>query len=106
MKALLPSLRENNRYIKFQIDADKSFNNRDIEKSLQEEFLTFLGQLELAKSSFKLISFNKNKGIIKINSKYLDKFRAILPMIQKLSNEKVNVKSLKTSGLINKLKED
>ena len=71
---------------------------------LQEEFLTFLGSLELAKSSFKLVSFNKNKGIVKVNSKYLDKLRAMLPLINKLNNEKVNIKSLKTSGLINKVK--
>ena len=104
MKPIIPSLRENNRYITFQIQADKQFNNEEIKKMLQEEFLTFLGSLELAKSSFKLVSFNKNKGIVKVNSKYLDKLRAMLPLINKLNNEKVNIKSLKTSGLINKVK--
>ena len=106
MKLILPSLRENNRYIKFQIDNKKQFTIKDIDKSLEEGFLTFLGQLELAKSSFKLVKFKDNKGIIKVNAKYADKLRAMLTMINEINNEKVNVKSLKTSGLINKIKED
>ena len=100
----MPTLRENNRYIKFQIEAEKTFNNKDMGKNLEEQFLTFLGELELAKSSFRLISFNKNKGIIKVNAKYADKLRAMLTMINNINNEKVNLRSLKTSGLINKVK--
>ncbi len=106
MKPILPTLRENNRYIKFQIDAEKQLSVKEVEKSLQEEFLTFLGALEVGKSSFKLISLDKNKGIIKVNAKYLNKLRAMLTIINKINNEKVNLKSVKTSGLINKLKED
>ena len=106
MKQILPSLRENNRYIKFQIDAKKQFNKNLIENKLKEEFLSFLGQLELAKSSFKLVKFNKNQGIIKINVKYADKFKAMLTLINEINNEKIDLKSLKTSGLLNKLKED
>jgi|SRR3989338_4413406 len=106
MKPILSSLRENNRYIKFQIDAKKHLNQKDAEKSLQESFLDFLGELELAKSSFKLVNLKDNKGIIKVNAKYANKLRAMLTMIQEINNEKVNVKSLKTSGLINKVKED
>ena len=106
MKPILPSLRENNRYIKFQINAERKFDAKDIEKSLKEGFLTFLGSLELAKSSLRLISLNKNIGVVKVNVKYLNKLRAMFTMIEKINNEKVNIKSLKTSGLLNKLKEE
>ena len=106
MKPILPVLRENNRYIKFQIEAKKQLNAKDIEKSLQENFLEFLGSLELAKSSFQVIDLKDNKGIIKVNNKYADKLRAMFTMINKINNEKVNLKSLKTSGLLNKLKEE
>ena len=106
MKPILPSLRENNRYVKFQINAERKFDAKDIEKSLKEEFLTFLGSLELAKSSFRLISLDKNIGLIKVNAKYLNKARAMFTMIEKINDEKVNIKSLKTSGLLNKLKEE
>jgi RNase P/RNase MRP subunit POP5 len=106
MKPLMPSLRENNRYVKFHITAKKALNEKELEKILQEEFLTFLGQLEFAKSPFKLIKLNGNKGLIKVNAKYLEKAKAMLTMIQKINNEQVDLKSLKTSGLLNKLKED
>lgn len=106
MRPILPSLRENNRYIKFQINAEKKIDAKNAEKSLKEEFLTFLGSLELAKSSFKLISLNENIGVIKVNAKYLNKLRAMFTMMEKMNNEKVSIKSLKTSGLLNKLKEE
>ena len=107
MKPILPTLRENNRYVSFQIEnGKKKLNTKDIEESLQESFLTFLGSLELAKSSFKLIKFKDNKGIIKINPKYANKLRASLTMINNIKDEKVNLKSLKTSGLLNKLKKE
>ncbi len=102
----MPTLRENNRYITFEIEAKKQINNNDIKKAVEEGFLTFLGQLELGKSSFRIINIKNNKGIIKVNAKYADKLRGMFTMIQEINNEKVNVKSIKTSGLINKVKEE
>lgn len=102
----MPTLRENNRYVSFKIEAKKQFNNEILKKAIEEEFLAFLGQLELGKSSFKIINIKNNKGIIKVNAKYLNKLRGMFTMIQKIDNEKVNVKSIKTSGLINKIKEE
>ena len=101
MKPILPSLRENNRYVEFSVNSEKKLNTKDIENMLEEQFLTFLGKLELAKSSFKLVKFSGNKGIIKVNAKYADKIRAMFTMIKEM-----NIKSTKTSGLLNKLKEE
>ena len=106
MKALMPSLRENNRYVKFEIKAGKQLTSKEVEKGLQESFLEFLGSLELAKSSFKLVSLKNNKGIAKVNATYLNKLRGMFTMIQKMNNNEIEIKSLKTSGLINKLKEE
>jgi len=104
MKPLMPNLRENNRYVKFQVSTEKRLNTKEFEKGLQEEFLSFLGQVELAKSSFKLVKFSNNKGIVKVNAKFADKLRAMFAIIEKMNNEKITIKSLKTSGLINKVK--
>ncbi len=106
MKALMPTLRENNRYVKFEIKAKKQLTSKEVEKGLQESFLEFLGSLELAKSSFTLVSLKDNKGIAKVNAKYLNKLRGMFTMIQKMNNEQIEIKSLKTSGLINKVKEE
>jgi RNase P/RNase MRP subunit POP5 len=101
MKNLLPSLRESNRYIKFEIISKNQLKAKDIKKNLEKEILTFLGILELAKSSFSLINYKNNEGIIKVNRKYLNKIKGILPLI---NNEKILIKSKSVSGILKKIK--
>ncbi len=106
MKPILPTLRENNRYLSFEIKTEDKIERKEIENKLQESFLEFLGSLELAKSSFKLIDIRKDKGIIKVNAKYLNKLKAMFTLTKMINNKKIGLKSLKTSGLLNKLKEE
>ena len=102
MKRILPSLRENNRYVLFQIS--KNIDTKKFEKAFEEELISFLGQLELAKSSFKLISFNGNKGVLKVNAPYLNKIKAFMALENNINKERVTIKSIKVSGVLNKLK--
>ena len=104
MKSLLPVLRENNRYIAFEIISKKQLNIQEVKKSLEEQILAFLGALELAKSSFRLIDFKKNKGIIKVNRKYLSKIKASLALIDNMEKERITVKSRYVSGILKKAK--
>ena len=104
MKSLLPVLRESNRYVIFEIISKKQLNNKEVKKSLEKEILGFLGMLEFAKSSFKLINFQKNRGIIKVNRKYLSKIKAALVLINNMEKEKIAVKSLYVSGILKKAK--
>ena len=104
MKNLLPTLRESNRYIAFEITSKKQLNEMEVKKGLEKEIIGFLGSLELAKSSFKLINFHKNRGIIKVNRKYLNKMKAVLSLIKEIENNKVMVKSLNVSGILKKAK--
>lgn len=104
MKSLLPTLRENNRYIAFEIISNQNISPKETKKSLEGEILGFLGTLELSKSSFRLTNFNKNKGLIKVNRKYLNKIKAALTLINNLNKEKVAVKSLYVSGILKKAK--
>ena len=104
MKSLLPVLRESNRYIVFEVISKKQLNIQEVKKSLEEQILAFLGTLELAKSSFRLINFKKNKGIIKINRKYLSKIKAALTLINNMEKEKITIKSRYVSGILKKAK--
>lgn len=104
MKSLLPVLRENNRYIRFEIISKKQLNFKEVEKSLESDILGFLGMLELAKSSFKLINIHNNKGIIKVNRKYLSKIKAALTIINNVEKEKIAIKSKHVSGILKKAK--
>ncbi|MEK6907400.1 MAG: Rpp14/Pop5 family protein [Nanoarchaeota archaeon] len=104
MKNLLPALRESNRYITFEIVSKKQLNPKEARKSLEKEILGFLGALELAKSSFKLINFQNNKGIIKVNRKYLNKIKAALTLTNNIENSRVAISSKYVSGMLNKAK--
>jgi len=102
MKRILPSLRENNRYVLFQIS--KNIDTKKFKEKFENELISFLGQLEIAKSSFKLISFNGDKGVIKVNAPYLNKIKAFMALENNIDKEKVTIKSIKVSGILNKLK--
>lgn len=104
MKNLLPTLRESNRYIAFEIYSKKQLNSEEVKKSLEKEILSFLGALELAKSSFRLVNFQKNKGIIKVERKYLNKIKAALTLIDNIEKEKIAIHSKSVSGILKKAK--
>jgi RNase P/RNase MRP subunit POP5 len=91
MKALKPSHREKKRYL---LISGKDAN----EKNIQEAILKFIGILGYAKASPKIIKKTKNKIILAINRKSLNKIRASLL----LSGKEIKIE--KISGVVNKLK--
>lgn len=91
MKSLKSSHREKKRYLLIE---GKDVNK----KSIDEAILNYIGILGYAKASPKVISRNKNKIILSINRKELDKIRASFL----LSGKKIQVK--KVSGSLKKLK--
>ena len=104
IKTLLPSLKENIRYFLYEI---KSENNIKItKKMIEDELRNFIGELGLAKAGLNFIETNNNKGILKVNAKSLHEIRTGLALINNINNNKVNVKTLKVSGTINKLKRE
>jgi ribonuclease P/MRP protein subunit POP5 len=104
MKNLSPTLREKNRYIAFEVISKKQLNIKGVKEGLEKEILGFLGALELAKSSFKLINFQKNKGIIKVQRKYLNKIKTALILINNIQDNKVMIKNKYVSGILKKAK--
>jgi len=91
MKALKPSHREKKRYLLIK--------GRDAnEKNIEEAILKFVGILGYSEASPKVIKTIKNKVILSINRKSLDKVRSSLL----LSGKDTDIE--KVSGMINKLK--
>lgn len=87
MKALIPSHKENKRYL--------FLKGKDLKKNVNYAIKEYIGILGLAKSSPKWIDEN----ILSINRKSLEEVRAAFT----LSKNKIEV--LKVSGTIRKLKE-
>jgi len=96
MKVILPSLKERNRYIVYEIREKKPFSKVKLE--IKNSILKFLGEFESAKANVLILDdFKNNKGIIKVNAKYVDKIKVALMLIKDPVIEAVGV-----SGTIKK----
>ena len=96
MKPILPTLKENPRYV---------LSRSDVEKEILSEYKRFLGELGIGKAGIKFMSFDKKNqiGVLRTNSKYLDETKVALTLIKKLKSKNAKVDILKVSGMINKL---
>lgn len=107
LKTLLPTLRERERYIAFQIISEEPINYIELETALWETMLEFLGEYGVSKTSvwlMKNLYDEKNQiGVIRCNHKSLTQVLACLGIISRLGESRVVFKILKISGTIKKL---
>jgi len=104
MKKLLPSLKEKKRYIAFNILSEKILNKDDVERSIYNNCKSFIGEMNYAKAGVNIIPefLMANKGIIRVNNKFVDHVKSSLMMIKEINNEKVIIRSIGVSGILNK----
>jgi len=105
MKPLLPTLKENPRYILFKIISRKDVKSEDVKREIMFECKKYLGELGISKANLKFIKYNSTdkSGIIKTNSKMLEETKMSLLLIQKLKKIKSKIEIIKVSGMIKKL---
>jgi RNase P/RNase MRP subunit POP5 len=83
MKVILPSLKERNRYLVYEIK-DNKYTLGEIKNEMKRAMLQFLGEFEYAKANILILDdFKKNRGIIKVNNRYVDKLKVALMLIKK-----------------------
>lgn len=107
MKPLLPVLKENKRYLLFQILADAPIDKQACADAIYDASLRFLGELKSAKAGVMFLgeSYKDNKGIIRVNAKYVDELKVALASIQNVDEQKATFDITKASGNIGKLKQ-
>ena len=101
-KLLKPSLREKKRYLVYGVISDTGMNYNNIKENILKTFKEYFGNIILSKADMRFIEFKDNKGIIRINNKYLDHLRATFCLLGKVNKEEIIVRSLGVSGMINK----
>ena len=103
IRTLLPVLKENKRYILYEIDSKSKMNNPSniIKTKLRE----FIGDLGLARAGLKFMDYKNNKGILQINNKSINDIKTGLSLIDEINNQKVRFRAVKVSGVLNKVKE-
>ena len=64
----------------------------------------YIGKIHIAQSNIQLITHKDNKGIIRINNIYDHHLRAAFCMLEEVENKKIIVRSLLSTGILEKAK--
>lgn len=107
VKPVLPSLRERKRYLAFEILSKSKITDYSlISREITENCLKFIGELGAGKAGIMILEekFNPRtqRGLIKVNNKYLNELKTSLALIEKIKNQPVIIRSLITAGTIKK----
>lgn len=104
---LLPTLKENKRYIVFEVLSAQRFSFPEIKEAVDSALQFFLGQLGLSKAAPMLLkekfSQDKQRFVVKVNHKYTDEVKSALILSKKIKNTSVIIKSIITSGTLKKI---
>ena len=95
IKSLLPSLKEDKRYILYETTSKEKMNYQEI---IGQEIRNFIGDLGIARAGLRFFGEKNNKGILQVNRKSIHEIKTALALINKY-----NVRTIKVSGTINKL---
>jgi len=89
----------------YEIKADKELKFREVKKELEKKMLEFLGELGFGKAGIQVLDeFENNRGMIRTNVKSLEQTKTALALVEKIDNQKVIVKTIGVSGILNKAK--
>lgn len=102
IKPLLPTLRERKRYLAFEVLADKELSWNAIKKAVFGAMKEYVGINGLSDAGLLFVKNNGNKGILRVSHTSLNKIRAALLFIKSIENQRVIVKSIGASGMLNK----
>jgi len=105
LKALLPSLREKKRYVAFEVESKDDISFKDVKETIEVSVNKLIGDLGSASAGIQFLKdWKNNKGILRVNTKYVDHVKASLTLVEDVNNQKIKIKSLEVSGIIDKLR--
>ncbi len=105
IKPILPSLRERKRYLAFEILSNRQIKEfKLVSDAISSSMLRFIGELGMADAGLLFLDdkFKDQKGIIRVNHRYVDELKSALAMVEEIDNQKVLLRSLGLSGILKK----
>ncbi|MCF8013997.1 hypothetical protein K9K83_06525 [Candidatus Woesearchaeota archaeon] len=105
MKSLLPTLKEKKRYIVFEIVNIEKKTQTNMLTKISQKIQQILGLFDSAEAGLMVVELKKNKGIIRVNNKYVDKTIAAMLFIKEIDDVPVIIKPITTTGLLQKAKQ-
>ncbi|RZN37456.1 MAG: ribonuclease P [Methanosarcinales archaeon] len=97
---LLPSLREKKRYLAFKIISEGTVSRRDFVDELARSASSLLGDQGSSKCGLKVLSFDREGGIIKCERTKTAHTRAVLATINRVGGVRVAVHVIGSSGSV------
>src|SRR3989338_2555444 len=96
-KPVIPSLREKRRYIAYSIMSEERQVSNNVKAAIEEASRQFLGEMDYSKAGL-IVMANDNKGVARVNNRYLSKVRAAMTLITNINGKKVMIKVDRVSG--------
>lgn len=106
-KPLRPSLRENKRYVVYEVLSKADIEDPStISKSIQRSFQTLGGQISLGEAGLMFVHYDarSHRGIVRVKNSHVDMLKGSLLFIEKIENKNVILRSVGVSGILNKAK--
>lgn len=104
LKMLLPTLREKERYISFQVISEEPVLYDDLEQAILNTFLDFYGEFGFSSLSLWIIKnlydSENQLGVIRCNNNSVPAVIAGLGLLSRLGDTRIIIKVLKVSGTI------
>jgi len=101
-KPLLPSLKEKKRYVAFEVMSEKTLKFEFVTNEIVNEITNYIGKLGYEKMGLIFLKdWSNNKGIVRVNNKYVDNLKASFVLIDKTN---FMIRSLMVSGTLKKLR--
>lgn len=104
LKIVSPTLREKDRYIKFQILSEEGVEYSDVEAAIWNTFLDFYGEHGVSRQSLWLIKNlwegDGQAGVIRCNNMNVSQVLAGLGLISRLGESRIIFRIMKVSGTI------
>ncbi len=108
LKIVMPTLREKERYVSFQVVSEEPIFYSDLEQAIWSTLLEFYGESGVSKMSVWLVKNlwdeRSQSGVIRCNNKSVEKVLAGLGLVSRLGDNRMIFKILKVSGTIKGLK--
>ncbi|MFH0870686.1 MAG: Rpp14/Pop5 family protein [archaeon] len=100
---LRPCMREKKRYLAYELMSDKPLQ-RDADRQLIARINDLLGVFNTSKAGIMPVKYNpeKQRGLLKVERKFVDFVRACFVMIKSLNNQEVLIRTLYVSGMLNR----
>lgn len=106
IKGILPSLREQNRYILLEVMCGSRLDYHTVKEAVLESCKYYMGAVGFAEAGPMFIKNRwddeKQQAVLKVNRKYVDWAKAAFAMITRINAKEATVRSKTVSGILKK----